>query len=64
MPALYPDTPCPACGGSHALTCHDPGRHPHPAVYQYTCPATGAGVSFRPTVPPERVILAPGSAVA
>ena len=63
MPALYPGTLCPACGGLHALTCQDPDRHPHPAVYRYTCPATGGGVTFRPTGPPEPVILAPGSAL-
>ena len=63
MAALYPDTPCPACGGSHALTCHDPDRHPHTAVYRYTCPATGGGVSFRPTGRPQPVILAPASAI-
>ena len=63
MPALYPDTPCPACGQSHALSCHDPDRHPHAAVYRYTCPVAGAVVSFRPTAAPQTVILPPGSAI-
>ena len=63
MPALYPDTHCPACGGLHTLTCHDPDRHPHGMQYRYTCPATGAGVPFRPAAVPERVILAPASAI-
>jgi hypothetical protein len=63
MPALYPDTPCPACGQSHDLFSHDPDRHPHAAVYRYTCPTTGGGAAFRPTDPPQRVILAPAAAV-
>jgi hypothetical protein len=63
MPALYPDTLCPACGGLHTLTCHDPDRHPHGTVYGYTCPTVGAGVAFRPETAPQRVILAPASAV-
>jgi hypothetical protein len=63
MPALYPDTRCPDCGGLHTLTCHDPDRHPHGIEYRYTCPATGARVAFRPAAVPQCVILAPASAV-
>ena len=60
---LYPDTPCPACRKSHTLFYHDPTRHPHGAVYRYTCPATAVGVSFQPSATPERVVLAPASAL-
>ena len=63
MAALYPDAPCPACGGLHDLFSHDPDRHPHATLYRYTCPVTGASAFFRPTGPPQPVILAPGSAV-
>jgi hypothetical protein len=60
---LYPDTPCPACGKEHALSYHDPSRHPRGAVYRYTCPAAGVVVSFRPTKVPQPVILAPAVAI-
>lgn len=60
---LYPDTPCPSCGGSHALYNRDPGRHPHGTLYRYTCPASGAAVPFRPAAFPEPVILAPADAL-
>jgi hypothetical protein len=63
MAELYPDMLCEACGGHHALYCQDPDRHPHGAVYRYTCPVTAVSVSFRPSATPERVVLAPGSAL-
>jgi hypothetical protein len=63
MPALYPDTRCPTCGGLHTLTCQDPDRHPHGTEYHYSCPVAGADVSFRPADAPQRVILAPASAL-
>ena len=63
MAALYPDTPCPACGRSHTLYYQDPDRHPHGAVYYYTCPTAGVTVTFRPAAAPEPVILAPSSAL-
>jgi hypothetical protein len=53
MPALYPDTACPACGKSHDLFSHDLDRHPHAVAYRYTCPVTHIGVPFRPTTIPE-----------
>ena len=62
MPALYPDTACPACGKSHDLFSHDLDRHPHAVAYRYTCPVTHIGVLFRPTTIPEPVILPPASA--
>ena len=63
MPALFPDTLCPACGGRHNLSCYDPDRHPQGTEYRYTCPTTGSGVELRPAAAPERMILAPASAV-
>jgi hypothetical protein len=63
MAALHPDHPCPACGGTHTLHIHDPGRHPSAAVYRYTCPVARVAVSVRPAGRPEPVILAPAVAL-
>ncbi len=63
MPNLYPAMLCEACGGFHTLYCQDPDRHPDGAVYRYTCPATSVSVSVQPAATPERVILAPRSAL-
>jgi hypothetical protein len=63
MPDLYTETPCPACGGTHTLFCHDPDRHPHATVYRYTCPASQVVVCLHLTVAPQSVILPPANAV-
>jgi hypothetical protein len=60
---IYPDIPCPACGGTHTL--RRPRRRAGRAVaaVRYTCPATGVLVVLRPPGPPVPAAAVPPDAV-
>ena len=59
---MYPDVPCPVCGGAHTLYLQDdtPGRG---ASFSYICPGTKVIVVCHPARDPKPVTRVPDGSV-